>query len=215
MKLEGHELCVSRVPIFSHLEDDELAEVFTKINTRHLNKGDYLYMAGDRNDSLSVLHKGRVRIYRLNPEGKEQLVRVLGHADFTGETSLFNDENIHESYAEVMEDARICTISRDDIYELMQKYPDIAIKIIESFAERLNESESLTTNISLLSSLERLEEYIRTHKEGDVLKLDMPKKALASYLSMQPETLTRNFRRLEDGGAIRKIDNKTYDIIDI
>jgi len=43
----------------------------------------------------------------------------------------------------------------------------------------------------------------------------MPKKDLASYLSMQPETLARNFKRLEDEGAIKKIDNVTYDIIDI
>lgn len=215
MKLKGHQLCVSKVPIFAHLDDDELVEVFAKINTSHLKKGDYLYMAGDTNESLSVLHRGRVRIYRLNPEGKEQLVRVLGHADFTGEISLFNDENIHESYAEVMEDAQVCTISRNDIYELMQKYPNIAIKIIESFAERLDESESLTTNISLLSSLERLEEYIRTHAEGEELKLKMPKKDLASYLSMQPETLTRNFKRLEAEGALKRIDNKTYEIISL
>lgn len=215
MKLKGHQLCVSKVPIFSHLEGEELLEVFSKINHRHLNKGDYLYMAGDENESLSVLHAGKVRIYRLNAEGKEQLVRVLGHADFTGEISLFNQENIHESYAEVMEDAQVCTIERSDIYELMQQYPNIAVKIIESFAERLNESESLTTNISLLSSNERLEEYIRSHIEGDMLHLSMTKKDLASYLSMQPETLTRNFKRLEYQGAIEKINNKTYKIINI
>lgn len=214
-KLKGHQLCVSRVPIFSHLSDDELQEVFSKITHKHLNRGDYLYMAGDRNESLSVLHKGKARIYRLNADGKEQLVRVLGHADFTGETSLFNEDNTHESYAEVMEDAEVCTINRQDIYDLMQKYPNISIKIIESFAERLNESESLTTNISLLSSNERLQEYIRTHTQNDILHLNMTKKDLASYLSMQPETLTRNFKRLEDAGSIKKINNKTYEIIDI
>lgn len=215
VKLQGHQLCVSKVPIFSHLNDDELQEVFSKINHKHLNKGDYLYMAGDQNESLSVLHAGKVRIYRLNPEGREQLVRVLGHADFTGETSLFNEDNTHESYAEVMEDAQVCTINRQDIYYLMQKYPNISIKIIESFAERLNESESLTTNISLLSSGERLQEYIRTHTEKGILNLNMTKKNLASYLSMQPETLTRNFKKMEDDGKIRKIDNKTYEITDL
>lgn len=214
-KLRGHQLCVSKVPIFSHLDDDELHEVFSKINHRHLNKGDYLYMAGDQNESLSVLHAGKVRIFRLNAEGKEQLVRVLDHADFTGEISLFNEDNIHESYAEVLEDAEVCTINRQDIYGLMKKYPNISIKIIESFAERLNESELLTTNISLLSSNERLQEYIRTHTQADQLNLTMTKKDLASYLSMQPETLTRNFKKLEDEGLIKKINNKTYEIISV
>lgn len=215
MELKGHELCVSRVPIFNHLADEELLEVFDKINTRQLNKGDYLYMAGDNNHSLYVLHAGKARIYRLNDQGKEQLVRVLGHADFTGELALFNQAHQHESYAEIMEDAQVCVIDREDIYELIQKYPNISIKFMESFAKRLNESESLTSNISLLSTSERLKEYIRTHRKEDKIELEMTKKDLASYLSMQPETLTRNFKKLEEQGVIKKIDNKSYDIIDI
>ena len=114
-----------------------------------------------------------------------------------------------------MEDAQVCVIDREDIYELMQKYPNISIKFMESFAKRLNESESLTSNISLLSTSERLKEYIRTHRKEDKIELEMTKKDLASYLSMQPETLTRNFKKLEEQGVIKKIDNKSYDIIDI
>lgn len=215
MELKGHELCVSKVPIFNHLEDKELLEVFEKINTKYLNKGDYLYMAGDVNQSLYVLHDGKARIYRLNSEGKEQLVRVLGHADFTGELALFNQDYEHDSYAEIMEDAQVCIIEKEDIYKLMQKYPNISIKFMESFAERLNESELQTSSISLLSAKDRLKEYIRTHKKDQTLTLEMTKKDLASYLSMQPETLTRNFKKLEEVGKIKKIDNKTYNIIDI
>ena len=215
MKLQGHERCVSRVPIFSHLERDELEEVFQRINHQHMKKGEFLFMAGDRSSSLYVLHKGKVRIYRLNDNGEEQLIRVLAHSDFTGELSLFSVDEESKSYAEVLEDAQVCRINREDIYELMQKYPDISIKIIESFAERLNDSESLTTNISLLNSKEKLIEYIRTHAESNQLVLPMTKKNLASYLSMQPETLTRTFNKLEDEGYVRKVNNKTYDILKI
>ena len=45
-------------------------------------------MAGDRSSSLFVIHKGKVRIYRLNDNGEEQLIRVLTHSDFTGELSF-------------------------------------------------------------------------------------------------------------------------------
>src|SRR5699024_3992721 len=92
---------------------------------------------------LYVIHKGKVRIYRLNDNGEEQLIRVLTHSDFTGELSLFSDDNESKSYAEVLEDAEVCRIDQKDIYDLMNKYPNISIKVIESFAERLNDSESL------------------------------------------------------------------------
>ena len=137
---------------------------------------------------------------------------MLTHSDFTGELSLFSADEESKSYAEVLEDAEVCRINREDIYGLMQKYPNISIKIIESFAERLNDSESLTTNISLLNSREKLIEYIRTHTKNDKLVLTMTKKNLASYLSMQPETLTRTFKKLENESVNKKINNKSYDI---
>lgn len=213
MELQGHERCVSRVPIFSHLEMDELEEVFQRINHQSMKKGEYLFMEGDRSSSLFVIHKGKVRIYRLNDNGEEQLIRVLTHSDFTGELSLFSIDEKSKSYAEVLEDAEVCRINREDVYSLMKKYPDISIKIIESFAKRLNDSQSLTANISLLNSRERLIEYIRTHTKDDKLILNMTKKNLASYLSMQPETLTRTFKKLENEGVIKKINNKIYDIL--
>ena len=213
MELQGHERCVSRVPIFSHLEMDELEEVFQMVNHRQMKKGEYLFMEGDISSALYVIHKGKVRIYRLNDNGEEQLIRVLTHSDFTGELSLFSDDNESKSYAEVLEDAEVCRIDQKDIYDLMNKYPNISIKVIESFAERLNDSESLTTNISLLNSKEKLLEYIKTHRSDEQLVLTMTKKHLASYLSMQPETLTRTFNKLEAEGYISKINNKSYDIL--
>src|SRR5699024_1702224 len=165
--------------------------------------------------SLYVLHCGNARIYRLNAQRKEQVVRVLAHAGFISELAHFNQAHQHECYAEVMEDAQVCGIDRKDTYELMQKYTNVSSKFMERCAKRLNESESLTSNISLLSTSERLREYIRTHRKEDKIELEMTKKDLASYLSMQPETLTRNFKKLEEQGVIKKIDNKSYDIIDI
>jgi CRP/FNR family transcriptional regulator len=66
-----------------------------------------------------------------------------------------------------------------------------------------------------MNSEERLIEYIRTHVDDeDFLRLKMTKKDLSSYLSMQPETLTRIFKKLEADGMIGKIDNRTYQVLD-
>lgn len=73
----SYELCVSQVPIFAHLSNETQQLVFKKINHRYFSKNEMLYMEGDKLDSLYVVHKGRVRIYRLNDEGEEQLIRVL------------------------------------------------------------------------------------------------------------------------------------------
>ncbi len=186
-------------------------EVFSKVHSTDYRKNEHLYMAGDLEQSLYVLHQGKIRIYRLTDEGREQLIRVLKPGEFTGELSLFGTDKPHESYAEMMEKSQVCEITKDDIYGLMKEYPDIGIKIVEEFSERLEAAEQQTTNISLLSSEERLLEYIRGHvDQDDYVQLEMTKRDLSSYLSMQPETLTRLFKKLEARGDVEKLDNKTY-----
>lgn len=206
-------MCVSQVPIFSGLNEKQLEEVFSTVNHRKYKTGDYLYMAEDENDTLFVLHKGEVRVYRLNDEGDEQLLRILENGDFTGEYALFGSTGTYANYAEVTKDANICTIQKSDIEDLIKRFPKIGLKIIESFAERLNVSEGQTTSAAILSTRDRLLNYVDKEKEDNILELPMTKKNLASYLSMQPETLNRMFTQLEKENVLEKVNHKTYKIL--
>ncbi|MDU7036913.1 MAG: helix-turn-helix domain-containing protein, partial [Staphylococcus simulans] len=77
----------------------------------------------------------------------------------------------------------------------------------------LNQSETMTTQIALMSSKERLLEYIQLETTDGLLKLSMTKKNLATYLSMQPETLNRTFKQLEQEGVLDKINHNTYKVL--
>lgn len=206
-------MCVSQVPIFQGLSTEQLKEVFNTVNHRKYKAGDYLYMPEDENDTLFVLHRGEVRVYRLNQKGDEQLLRILENGDFTGEYALFGSTGSYANYAEVTKDASICTIQKSDIESLINRYPKIGLKIIESFAERLNLSEGQTTSAAILSARDRLLNYIDKEKQEDIIELPMTKKNLASYLSMQPETLNRMFALLEKENILEKINHKTYRIL--
>ena len=78
-----HKSCVSIVPIFNHLEDEQMDEIVKTIKPGKYKKGEIIYSAGDQSDSLYIVNKGRIRIYRLSESGKEQLVRILAVGDFT------------------------------------------------------------------------------------------------------------------------------------
>lgn len=211
--MKGYELCVSKVPLFQNLDTEALEHVFSKVHATKVRKGDYLFMAGDDVHTLFVIHSGKVRIYRLTDEGDEQLIRILEHNDFTGELTLFNASDSANTYAEALEDSDVCTINQSSIHQLMTDYPEIGIKMIEGLAERLNQSETMTTQIALMSSKERLLEYIQLETTDGLLKLSMTKKNLATYLSMQPETLNRTFKQLEQEGVLDKINHNTYKVL--
>ena len=206
-------MCVSQVPIFAELNNEQLKEVFNTVNHQKFKAGDYLYMAEDMKDTLYVVHSGEVRVYRLNDEGDEQLLRILRNGDFTGEYALFGSTGRYANYAEVTKDASVCTIQKEDIQDLINSYPKIGLKIIESFAERLNASEAQTTGAAILSARDRLIDYIDKEKNNDIIELSMTKKNLASLLSMQPETLNRTFSKLESEGVLEKVTHKKYRVL--
>ncbi|API88572.1 Crp/Fnr family transcriptional regulator [Marinilactibacillus psychrotolerans] len=216
---DPHKACVSLVPIFNHLEDTQLAEIMVTTQSVSYKKNELIYHAGDESDSLYIINKGRVRIYRLAESGKEQLVRFLNPGDFTGEMALFS-ESTHESYAEAVMDTKICMIKRADIQEFLLKYPSISLKVLAEFSNRLEASEKQATRFSTEKVETRialfLVESLSEEKTGEnELILPMSKKDLASYLGTTPETISRKFNELEDKGYIKQITHKIIRIQDV
>lgn len=86
------------MPIFNHLDNESMAKITTKAKHRDLKRGEYLYQAGDDEDSIYIVHKGQVRVFHLSENGKEQLIRVLNPGEFTGEWTLFSSDTYHEHF---------------------------------------------------------------------------------------------------------------------
>lgn len=215
----SHKACVSLVPIFNHLEDEQLDEIMKTTRSVTYKKNELIYHAGDESDSLYIINKGRVRIYRLSDSGKEQLVRMLNPGEFTGEMALFS-ESTHESYAEAIVDTKICMIKRSDLQEFLLKYPSIALKVIAEFSSRLEASEKQTTRFSTEKVETRIALYLAESLDDEELgaaefTLPMSKKDLASYLGTTPETISRKFNDLEEKGYIKQITHKRIRVLDL
>ncbi|MDN6212019.1 MAG: cyclic nucleotide-binding domain-containing protein, partial [Lactococcus sp.] len=135
-KSDSQASCISVVPIFNHLEEEQMDEIMKVMKSISYKKGQVVYREGDTSNALYVVSKGKIRIYRLSESGKEQLLRILNPGDFTGELALFR-ESIHEAYAEAMIDTDVCMISKNDLQEFLLKYPTISLKILAEFSNRL------------------------------------------------------------------------------
>lgn len=211
------QLCVSIVPIFNHLEPEEMEEVVKTTRPVSLRRGDFLYSAGDASDALSIIHRGKVKVYRLAENGKEQLIRILDAGDFTGELALFT-ETIHDAYAEAMEETEICSIQRPALQELLTKYPNISMKILTEFSRRLNEAENQMTSFTTEDVETRIALYLAEQVEESrsmEIQLKMTRKDLASYLGTTPETISRKLAKFEDEGWIVQMGQRTIRILDL
>lgn len=215
----GHdESCISIVPIFNHLEKNQMDEIKAVTRSISYKKGEVIYRAGDRSESLYIVNKGRVRIYRLSESGKEQLLRILNPGDFTGELALFND-TIHEAYASAMVDTSVCTVTRSDFQDLLLTYPTIALKVMSEFSARLEKAEKQTTRLATEKVDTRialfLAECIDDASKNNEVILPMSKKDMASYLGTTPETISRKLLEFETLGYIRQISNRKIQILDL
>lgn len=213
-----NDTCVSLVPIFNHLEKNQMEEIHALTHSVSYKKGEDLYHAGSQSDALYIVAEGRVKIYRLSESGKEQLLRFLNPGEFSGELALFN-ESVHEAYASAVVDTSVCIVKRADLHRLMLTYPAIAMNILSEFSSRLEQSEKQTTRFAT----ERVEMRIALFlvesmdpKHGsDEVTLPMSKKDLASYLGTTPETISRKLFEFEDTGLIKQKSNKRIQIIDV
>lgn len=210
-------LCVARVPIFNHLPVDELANIGQKATMQDYPRGAFIHRPGDASDRLFIVHRGKVKVYRLADTGKEQLVRILRAGDFAGEMALFSSTE-HDSYAEVMQAAEICSIYRTDVQALLRQYPDISLHMLAELATRLGSSEKQTAAIAITSINARLGQYLTDLMEKEnsaTITLPMSRRLLASYLGTTPETVSRRLGEFEDKGWIKQSGQRAITILDV
>ena len=192
-------------------------EIVKHTNSVSHPRGHTIYHAGDPSDGLYIVHKGRVKIYRLSETGKEQLVRILEPGDFTGELSLFT-ETVHDAYAEAMQPVELCVMSRDDFQKFLLKYPAISLKVLGEFSSRLAKTEKQAANIAMETIDTRIAMYLAEIADETMSKtvtLPMSRKDLASHLGTTPETVSRKLADFEDNGWIRPLNNRDIEIIDL
>lgn len=195
-----------------------MKEIAQAVKAVSFKKQEFVYQAGDEADSLYVVHRGKIKIYRLSESGKEQIYRILTAGDFTGELALFT-EGTHESYAEAMEDTEVCVITRQQLQKLLLRYPAISLKMMSEMSRRLEDvevqssrlvSEKVDTRIALY-----LAECADENLEEQEFTLPMSQKDLAAYLGTTPETISRKLTEFEAAGYIRQLSRRRIRIIDL
>lgn len=215
--VEVHKQCISTVPIFNHLTTAEMNEIVKETHSIAYQRGQTIYRAGEPSVGLYIVHKGRVKIYRITHSGKEQVVRLLGPGDFTGELSLFN-QSVHDAYADAIEPVELCVMGRDEFQNFLLKYPAISLKVLTEFSTRLAQTEDRAVAIALESTDTRIAMYLANQSEAvgcmDIT-LEMSRKDLASHLGTTPETVSRKLTEFEQAGWIHQRNQREIDILDL
>lgn len=211
---------VGRVPLFSHLQDEDLAKILSIAHTKTFPKDHRLFERGEEGNEFMVVTQGRLKVIFLNEDGRELTLTILGPYQSLGEVSLLDDAPRSAS-AVALSDLRVLSINKRDFREVIETNPRICISLLTAMSRRLRELTEDTAGLIFMDVYQRLARKLLNL--WDTLGVqgsgsrEIPQRLthqeLANMVGATRETVTKALNDMEDRGIIR-FNKKQVEILD-
>jgi CRP/FNR family transcriptional regulator len=207
---------LSQTMMFQDLFFEQLTEIAQIAIAQSYGKGDVIFHQGDEGIGFFVVKSGRVKVFKVSGDGKEQILHIFSRGDHFAEVPAL-DGDCFPASAAAIEKSEVLFFPRQSFLQLLEKQPTMAINMLKSFARHLRQFSQLVDNIALREVPARLATYLLSLSEqldgAETVELDLAKGELAARLGTIPETLSRVFSKLSRQGAI-KVDGSTVKLLD-
>ena len=118
MSIEEEVRLLSTVDILEPLSEEELEKLARRCSDAHLERGEIFYTPHDRSERLFILKKGKVRIFRGAPDGREFTLAMVDAGTVFGEMAL-TAQRLEGAYAQAVEASILLIMSREDLEHLI------------------------------------------------------------------------------------------------
>ena len=206
--------------IFCSMQMPELESLTKNKITNTYKKGYTIFFQGIPPFGLYCLKSGKVKLSQAGDDGKELIIRIAQEGDIIGHRSLFSHQNYHAS-AVALEDSVICFIDKNHIFELIQRNPGVALKIIERLSLEMGAAEKRSSSLFRKNVRERMAEiflWLRQTfgvdcEDGRIkLNITLTREELASMIGTASETVIRSISEFKAEGIIQQ-EGKTIFIL--
>ncbi len=193
-----------RCPLFAGLKEEELRQMRTIASLKQMKRGEVFFSDGEEARGFYVILSGKVKLFKISPEGKEQILHIVNAPDAFAEAALFL-EGTYPAFAEALTDGQVLFFPKREFVQLIERNPQLSINMIVSLSHYLKRFASLIEELSLKEVSSRVAKYIvdlsvRSVKEGKnarEVELDLSKTQLALKLGTISETLSRTLGKMK------------------
>lgn len=196
---------LANIQLWRGLPDDQLDALAKIAIAKIYRKGEVIFEDGDEGRGFFVVKSGRVKVYKLSADGKEQILHFFGDGEHFAEVPVFDGQCFPASAAAV-EKSELLFFPRTDFLALLQQHPTLAITMLAVSARHLRRMAQIIENLSFKEVPGRLAVYLLylsdRNNTGEEVVLDMSKAQLAAFLGTIPETLSRVFAKMSQDGLI-------------
>lgn len=196
---------MSETPLFGGLSGEQLAEIKRIAVTKTYDRGQPIFWEGDQGTGFYIVVNGKVKVYKVSPEGKEQILHIYGPGQPFGEVPVFTGDQFPAS-AQAVVKSRLLYFPRQGFVDLISSNPSLAMNMLAVLSMRLRQFTVQVENLSLKEVPGRLATYLiyLSQEQGGATAVNLPlsKGQLASLLGTIPETLSRIFNKMSAQGLI-------------
>jgi CRP/FNR family transcriptional regulator len=208
---------LAKIPLFKGLSNVHLEGIASISIKKCFLKDKVIFFEGSESAGFYILISGRVKVYKLSSEGKEQILHFFGPGEPFGEVPAFTGDPF-PAYAEAIEDTDAIFIPKNAFVHLIKKDPSLALNMLAILSHRLQRFTNVIENLSLKEVPGRLAAYLIYSSENEngayEFFLDISKGQLASLLGTIPETLSRILTRMVKQGFIDSDGKRFIKILD-
>jgi len=172
-------------------------------------RGEWIFVHGDRADSIYFLQKGQMKITALSEDGHEVVHDILGPGEIFGEISTLLGIPRSTS-AQALEASLLCEIRQKDFESLLTTYPGLSLKLLKSVGLRLKKAETQLLNVICYDVSTRVREALIDLIPGESgvqphqpVTIKITQQDLASLIGASRQKTWQALKQLEDSNVLR------------
>jgi CRP/FNR family transcriptional regulator len=205
--------------IFAQLQSHELEWLDEYKTSNRYRKGQVIFYEGNPQLGLYFVRSGKIKVYKSNTDGKQQILRIASPGDILGHSSLFSGKPSNAT-AEAIEDAEVCFLDKNGFFSILKNNHSIALNLLNRLSSELIRVEEKTMDLAYKSARARFAELLLTLKESfgvpqkglHRLDIALSREELAQAVGTTVETAVRLLTEFREEGFI-EVDRKNISIV--
>ncbi|WP_249870003.1 Crp/Fnr family transcriptional regulator [Oceanobacillus saliphilus] len=208
---------LQRFSLFKNLTDYEMEPIVNLAKNRMFRQGSHIFMQGDPLTNVYFIHQGKVKIYRTDMHGKEQIVNILNEGEMFPHQGFFRNDN-YPAHAEVLEDTILIYIPINLFEDFLITNPEICVKLFKVLGDKIVDLQKRLEEKILHNTYEQiillLLRLAKSHGNGKgtaanqiSLTTQFTNKDLANMIGSSRETVSRTLTQLKKSNLIKNDKN--------
>lgn len=222
MKIEEIKRVLADFTLFRELNDFEITKISDIAIAREWKKHSHVFLQGDPLENVYFIYDGKIKIYKSDINGKEQIVAIAKKGEMFPHVGFFRKGD-YPAYAEVLESSTLIAVPISKFETVLIENPELCIKVFKVLGEkivdlqnRLEEQILNNTYEQIIKLLIRLaQKHGKEQEDGTILlKSEFTNKDLANMIGTTRETISRTLTKMKKDELI-EVDEEGNMIVNV